>query len=200
MPNQTPPRQVAFRVSPAANEHGAVLFVSMILLIVLTLMGITALRVSAIEEKMSGNVRDRAIAFQAAEAALRAADKTLADSIEGASGIDLTAEGVFTGTACTKGVFKLVAGVPYFSANAKGDGSDTSFWLTWPWDSSNCYYTNNIELTDFSKIGKPIETPRYVIEEIPPQDTEGTAYRVTAIGYGTSKASQVILQATYASE
>lgn len=186
------PRGAGLSRKPA-NECGAILFVSLILLIVLTLIGVTALRVSTMEERMAGNMRDRAIAFQAAEAALRAAEKLLGDGAP-------TAIGTYTGSSCTKGVFILVSNVPYFVSvtGHTWDGSSVAFWNGWPWSSSNCYYTDNINLTDFDKIGKPIETPRYVIEEMPAVSSGGKSYRVTAMGYGSSKKAQVILQATFA--
>jgi len=48
-----------------------VLFVSLIMLLVLTVIGVTAMQTTTLEEKMAGNLRDQTLAFQAAEAALR---------------------------------------------------------------------------------------------------------------------------------
>ena len=53
------------------NERGAVLVVGLIILVVLTLLGITVLQTTVIEEKMANNMNQRQLAFQAAEAALR---------------------------------------------------------------------------------------------------------------------------------
>ncbi len=53
------------------SQQGAALIVSLMILIVMTLIGITGMSTSSMEEKMAGNVRDRNLAFQAAEAALR---------------------------------------------------------------------------------------------------------------------------------
>jgi type IV pilus assembly protein PilX len=53
------------------HQSGAVLVVSLIMLLLLTLIGVTAMQSTSLEEKMAGNMRDRSIAFQAAEAALR---------------------------------------------------------------------------------------------------------------------------------
>jgi type IV pilus assembly protein PilX len=58
-------------------QRGAVLVVSMLMLLVLTLVGITAMRLSTQQEKMSGNSRDMDIALQAAEAALRFGESRL---------------------------------------------------------------------------------------------------------------------------
>ncbi len=52
------------------NQYGAALAVSLIMLIVLALLGTAGIRSSILEEKMSANMRDSEISFQAAEAAL----------------------------------------------------------------------------------------------------------------------------------
>ena len=59
------------------KQTGAVLVISLIILLVMTVLGITSLRSATMEEKMSGNSFDRSIAFQAAEAALRAGERSV---------------------------------------------------------------------------------------------------------------------------
>ncbi|MBK9132340.1 MAG: pilus assembly protein PilX [Gammaproteobacteria bacterium] len=54
-----------------ARQQGSTLVISLMILIVMTLIGITGIASSTLEEKMAGNTRDQALAFQAAEAALR---------------------------------------------------------------------------------------------------------------------------------
>ena len=53
------------------RQHGAVLIVALLFLTILTILGVTAMTATTFEEKMSGNARDTAVAFQAAEMALR---------------------------------------------------------------------------------------------------------------------------------
>jgi type IV pilus assembly protein PilX len=55
-------------------QHGAALVVSLIILLVMTLIGITSLRTTTMEERMAGNMRDRLLAFESAEAGLRFAE------------------------------------------------------------------------------------------------------------------------------
>ncbi|PJI46436.1 MAG: pilus assembly protein PilX [Pseudomonas sp.] len=57
-------------------ERGAVLLVSLVMLVLLTLIGLAGMRMVQLEERMAGNLRDRQMAFQAAEAALRAGEAT----------------------------------------------------------------------------------------------------------------------------
>lgn len=62
----------------STNQQGAILVVSMMLLLMLTIIGVTAMNVVTIEERMAGNMRDANIAFQGAEAALRDGEAFLA--------------------------------------------------------------------------------------------------------------------------
>lgn len=67
----------AIRHQPSADrdrQRGAVLFVSLVILLVMTLIGVTAMQTTTLEEKMAGNMRDMNLAFQAAERALRAGE------------------------------------------------------------------------------------------------------------------------------
>lgn len=57
-----------------ASESGLALIVSLMILIVLTLLGLSAARTTVLEEKMAGNLRDENLAFQSAESALRDAE------------------------------------------------------------------------------------------------------------------------------
>lgn len=60
-----------------ASQKGAVLVLSLILLIVLTMIGITAMKTSTFEERMAFNLQDSNLAFQAAESALREAERRI---------------------------------------------------------------------------------------------------------------------------
>jgi len=66
--------------APTRNgQSGAVLFVSLIMLLVLSVIGVTAMQTTTLEEKMAGNLRDQTLAFQAAEAALREGETWLSN-------------------------------------------------------------------------------------------------------------------------
>lgn len=60
------------------GQRGAALVVVLILLLVMTLLGLASLRGTLMEERMSANLYDRNLAFQAAEAALREGEARLA--------------------------------------------------------------------------------------------------------------------------
>ena len=53
------------------RQQGISLVLVLVLLIVMSVLGVAVLRSSAMQERMSANMRDRSLAFQAAESALR---------------------------------------------------------------------------------------------------------------------------------
>jgi type IV pilus assembly protein PilX len=59
------------------NQRGAILVVSLMMLLLLTIIGVTAMNTVTMEERMAGNLRDANLAFQGAEAALRDGESTL---------------------------------------------------------------------------------------------------------------------------
>lgn len=66
-----------FASRPARRQKGVTLVVGLIFLAVLMILGVTAMKGTILEERMAGNARDRDIAMQSAEAALRAAEQQL---------------------------------------------------------------------------------------------------------------------------
>jgi type IV pilus assembly protein PilX len=54
-----------------ASERGAALIVALMMLLVMTVLGVTAARTTNLQERMAGNLRDTNLAFQSAERALR---------------------------------------------------------------------------------------------------------------------------------
>lgn len=69
----------SYRLLP--GQRGASLLIVLILLLVMTLLGLAAMRSTLLEERMTANLLDRSLAFQAAEAALREGE-----TIAGAAG------------------------------------------------------------------------------------------------------------------
>lgn len=61
----------ALHTSPARLQRGFSLIVGLIFLVAITLLGVIAMKNTLLQERMAGGLRDRSLAFQAAEAALR---------------------------------------------------------------------------------------------------------------------------------
>ncbi|MDR7191488.1 pilus assembly PilX family protein [Luteimonas terrae] len=119
------------RAASGRRQGGISLVVVMILLVITALLGIAILRSAMMQERMSANVRDRSLAFQAAEAALRYAQ---ADVLGGAAwditppapGAACTADGVCPTDAAA--AWKEVPLASYNFANA-GLEAAPEYWI-----------------------------------------------------------------------
>ncbi|HEX7964781.1 MAG TPA: PilX N-terminal domain-containing pilus assembly protein [Gammaproteobacteria bacterium] len=81
------------------RQRGVVLVVSLLMLLVLTLIGLAATRSTAIEQRMTANQNDRAVAIQAAEATLRDGESLLNSA--GLPNFALNTAGAYTATTMT---------------------------------------------------------------------------------------------------
>ena len=59
------------------RQGGAILIVTLLFLVILTMLGVTAMTGTTMEERMAGNTRDAQLALQAAEAAMRDARRDI---------------------------------------------------------------------------------------------------------------------------
>lgn len=59
------------------RQMGSALVVSLILMVVLTMLAVQGMRTNVMQERMAGNMRERSLAFQAAEAGLREGERRL---------------------------------------------------------------------------------------------------------------------------
>jgi len=166
------------------RQDGAVLVVSLLILLVLTIIGVTAMSTTNLEEKMAGNMRAKDITFQAAESGLRAGEARFASGGTWATSIP-SVGGSGSGQIWSK--------------DSPGDFNDLST------HDASWWSTNAIKVA--GNFGTPNPAPRYVLEEygftpdsLNPEDTakrKGVfSFRVTARG-GLNDADSV-LQSIYA--
>lgn len=73
-------------VSMYTRQQGVALITGLIFMVVLTLIVLASMRGSILEEKMAGNSRSQNLAFQAAEAGLRAGQQALNSPVDPATG------------------------------------------------------------------------------------------------------------------
>lgn len=76
-------------------QRGAALLVVLLLLLVVTVLGLSSLRSTVMEERMSANMFDRSLGFQAAESALREVEAAVAQAATRAS---------FPASGCSNGL------------------------------------------------------------------------------------------------
>ncbi|MBK1719526.1 pilus assembly PilX family protein [Thiocystis violacea] len=67
------------RQNSIQKQAGVVLVIGLVFLMMMTIVGVTAIQSSTMQEKMAGNVSDRNLVFQNAEAALQAGELQVID-------------------------------------------------------------------------------------------------------------------------
>lgn len=173
------------------KQNGIVLIFSLLILSVLTLVALTGMKGSIVEEKMSGNLRDSELAHQAAESALRDAETFINNM---ASLTELTN----TNGLLRAGSDAALLELDYLSSNTWDDGT-----------TSNYTATSSLGDTQLAR------QPRYIIKHMGrqkicnadvPFDFNNASntnlcyrevFRVTAHGTGLSADTTKILQAFF---
>jgi type IV pilus assembly protein PilX len=188
-------------------QRGAVLIVGLVILLVITMLGITGQQHTVLQERMAGNMRQNDMALQAAEAALQVG---LA-YVEEQNPIDATGTN-FVSTSCT------VADTETASADSDDPCTRMGSVLA-DWEdkvpgevSRGSSYADVAAKTEAGfggAIPGVIAQPRVYIEirSIRSEDAEAAAkgvgthfYTVSAVGFGANDNARVILQSTIAKE
>jgi type IV pilus assembly protein PilX len=104
-----------------APQQGVALVVALVLLVVATLIGLAGIRGTTLQEQMSANMYDRSLAFQRAEAALRAAEGAITANakIDELGGVDCSPE---SGNFC-----EVVPSSAFTTSNADWISVDTPY-------------------------------------------------------------------------
>jgi type IV pilus assembly protein PilX len=157
-------------------DRGSSLIVSLIFLVVMAMLSVTLANVTTLEERMAGSTRDRNLALQAAEAALRDAELRIATS----PGFRATAFPAFTPL--------LANDATYWEACFASGGApcDTIYQPT--------------QLLPTLGPGAVAAQPRFIVERKPDIGPPGSIteiYRVTARAVGGSADTIVVLQAEF---
>jgi type IV pilus assembly protein PilX len=62
------------------HQQGVALIISLLVLLIMTVIGVSAMQTTTLEERMAGNLRNSNLSFQAAESALRAGEDMLSET------------------------------------------------------------------------------------------------------------------------
>lgn len=161
--------------SSLRRERGAALVVALVFLLVMTVLGVTSMRTTTLQERMAGNLQDKNLAFQAAEAALREGEEFLQQAtlppFAGANGL----------------------------LQAQDEAGQADFWSNYGW-TANSQEADVVEDVDAPPRYVIEELPALPAEggsvrfgALP----EVGFYRVTALGFGGTADAVAILQTTY---
>lgn len=186
------------------SQRGVALIMSLVMLLILTILGVSSVQTTSLQERMSNNARDANLAFQGAESAVREAELYLEDTTSLLPFENTNTEG-------------------RYNATDDGDGPIDFDSFTWidtadPDASDGCERGNGLEDRDCEIVDLEITNvaaqPRYVIEFLKTvvsdedrlnldnigQDT-GTGrtqiFRVTTFGVGGTSTARVLIQTTY---
>lgn len=189
---------------PVIRQQGTVLFVSLVFLLILSTLGITAMNGSIVEERMAGNSRDINMAFQAADSALRSGEQYIANT---GNNVSTRIAGVARGS-CGTGTNKGLCSLPLTYTNPV-----TPAWSSVNWSSSSAVLSFNDGASVLDS--QFLVQPSFIIEGGPGMQALSRAagssivigsspsmqvYRITARGLGvagTTDSAVVMLQSIF---
>lgn len=189
----------------------------MLFLIVLTVMVVSLMRTSILEEKMIANSRDWNVAFQAAESALRDAEREIKDGIR-----VVGQTGFLAGCSTTAGPRGAGLCLPNLCTDTSSSGDCLPIWIDLDKKQGDTGWRNGASagksvaygagISGYKAAGTSLTgvaaQPRYIIEVLtvpdasslkppPGQPAQKYVYRATAVGFGASTSTRVMLQGTY---
>ncbi|HEX5865097.1 MAG TPA: PilX N-terminal domain-containing pilus assembly protein [Casimicrobiaceae bacterium] len=178
----------------ATAQSGMSLFPALMFLLVLSVLGMSVLNSTLLQEKMAGNTKDTNVAFQAGEAGLRDAEADIA--------LNVTAGTVFT-SSCTNGLCTPPSTWPTPLS------TDISKVIDWTSSANTRVYGSQTSAPALADVAAP---PLYVIEKlsslpvgpgssiglgVTAPTSGGTAYRLTVLATGMRPETRVVLQSTF---
>ncbi|MDP2030639.1 MAG: PilX N-terminal domain-containing pilus assembly protein [Thiobacillus sp.] len=179
-------------ISSSNSQSGAALITGLIFLVVLTLISLSAIKSTSLEERMAGNARDQDVAFQGAEAGVREAMNLLGTSPPAASGFV---------AGCAAGLCENDPTTPVWTTITANNA--------WTSSTTRAYSGTPLTIDGSTQLATQ---PRYIVELITgtsapagesasvgggSSGTTTTSYRITARGWGLTNQTQATVQATF---
>jgi len=174
------------RLKTPIREKGVVLFMSLVMLLIITVLGLSSVQTTSLQERMARNSRDANLAFQSAEAAIKAAEAIVSNYVVGETfdGLVLSEVGLFF----------------------ENDYNSIQNWVGFDWENGDFYTADALEGT--------AALPKYIVEVVKTvvayddtlnlnnigQDTGSGRthmYRITAYGTGGTSTAHVMIQSTF---
>lgn len=201
------------------RQQGASLLLTLLMMICVMLIGVSASQMALEGEQAARAGRDRQVAFQAAEDALNDAERDVAGGAPGAGGPGDAGNGGANGNAAHRAMFGAAAewgdgcAAPGQGLAARAAEGAAPVWqridLSGAEDTGRC----SLEFGAMTGAGMPtgegflpFKRPRYIVERMqchqPGEDASAGAspsycYRVTVIGFGSKPETQAVLQSVY---
>ena len=167
--------------TPTRAQQGFTLIMSMIFLLVLTILGLSATQSTRMEVAMAGNMRNSDISFQAAEVGLQSAEEFIEASV---SKLDYNdANGLYSNFADDPDYFDVAnwENVQTSSATLQSVATSPRFIIKYLGDRSQ----NEVAVVNIGGYGS--QQPGFTV----------SIFRVTAKGYGNTANASRMLQSYY---
>ncbi len=172
----------------AARQRGIALFISLVLLLVLTIAGVSAVQTTSLEERMARNTHDSLLAFQAAESALREAEAWILANVNS------------TAQFSDNGMDGLGTSAPYDEVDQR-------------WEEDIWTEASQTSIQVDNDVNGVVLQPRFIVEWVATVQRDenpnllGSSYgavfdrieifRITARGIGATANARVMLQGTF---
>lgn len=176
----------------ASRERGMVLVTSLLLLVLITILGVSMFRGFGIEERIAGNLREKQRALNSAESAMQYAEwwLTSADNVNlvGNCTSPLLSANLRQGMVCSntpKSMNMNVAQVPWSDPVNGGE-------------FGVAYTSQGMNVNAVAGPNTLLSAPRFFISLLGPSATgHGSIYQIDAWGYGASTNAVAVVESTY---
>lgn len=182
---------------PAVRERGIALISSLLLLIIITILGISMFRGLGSQEKIAGNLREKDRSLHAAESAQQFAEWWLLQGSNAATGSVTCVAGqnanLGQGQICNQ---TLIAAAGLAPPKTAGD-------VALPWNLAVTFTPSGMSTTPNGQSGSSgdpayFAPPGFYIADVgAANDGAGEAYQISAYGYGGSQTTVAIVESTY---
>lgn len=190
--------KAALRSPRPARQRGISLVTTLVLMLATLGLGVAVMSVNSMEERLIANTKDRDLALQAAEAALRDGEQDVSSNISASTAFSDTCVSGLCTPPSQRDSLGVLASLPVDDAR-----------LGFDWSIAGKVRRYG-QYTGASQFPSVAEQPRYVIEKFsilgPPlgeslllgSEPPGFGYRITARGVGARPETVVVLQSIYA--
>lgn len=172
------------------TQRGVALFMSLVMLLIITVLGLSSVQTTTLQERMARNSRDVNLAFQSAESAIKDAEEFVEtfNNLDDFNAANANANGLY---------FEVAYNQP-----SNWDSSQID------WNAANGYITAPTVIEGVAVQSKYIvehvkaivsETDRLNLDNIGQSTGAGMAqiFRVTVYGTGGTDTAHVMIQSTY---
>jgi len=192
--SSTMKQTMLLEMSMAARQRGAVLFVSLVFLVLITLLALTAASTSVMQERMTGGLRNGQLALQGSESTARSVEWLIWNKSNNVTSNKLHCGATGGDDFCYQasnvtGTFGMNTLVATFR-NQQGWPATTSG------DGATAYATTMTGLTGNQAVASLAQQPRYMIEDLgillpPGAPNSGMGGGILPVGGAGSTSTQV---------